>query len=97
MAKKLYVGNLSYQTQEDSLRNLFSSYGNVESVKIITNRDTGYSKGFGFVEMSSDDEAHAAINGTNGSEFDGRTIKVNEALDKPRRDRDSGGGYGSRW
>jgi RNA recognition motif-containing protein len=93
MAKKLYVGNLSYQTHEENLRNLFGSFGNVESVKIITDRDTGYSKGFGFVEMSNDDEALAAINGVNGTEFDGRRIKVNEAMDKPRRDRDSGG----RW
>lgn len=98
MAKKLYVGNLSYNTYEDSLRNLFSSYGNVESVKIITDRDTGYSKGFGFVEMSTDEEALAAITATNGFEFDGRRLKVNEAMDKPRRDRDNGGGgnYG-RW
>ncbi|MCA1950195.1 RNA-binding protein [Gracilinema caldarium] len=96
MAKKLYVGNLSYNTFEDSLRNLFSSYGNVESVKIITDRDTGYSKGFGFVEMSTDAEAQAAISATNGVEFDGRRLKVNEAMDKPRRDRDNGGNYG-RW
>ncbi|QQO11320.1 RNA recognition motif domain-containing protein [Breznakiella homolactica] len=99
MAKKLYVGNLSYQTYEDALRNLFSSFGNVESVKIITDRDTGYSKGFGFVEMSTDEEAQAAISGTNGQEFEGRTLKVNEAMDKPQRsDRgNGGGGYGNRW
>ncbi len=100
MAKKLYVGNLSYNTSEDSLRGLFASHGNVESVKIITDRDTGYSKGFGFVEMGSDEEAQAAIAATNGFELDGRKLKVNEAMDKPRRDRDGGGngggGYG-RW
>ena len=86
MAKKLYVGNLSYNTHEDNLRSLFSSFGTVESVKIITDRDTGNSKGFGFVEMGSDTEAQAAISGTNGSDLDGRAIKVNEAMDKPRRE-----------
>ena len=95
MAKKLYVGNLSYNTYEDSLRNLFAGFGNVESVKIITDRDTGYSKGFGFVEMGTDEEAQAAIAGTNGVPFEGRQLRVNEAMDKPRRDRDSDG-YG-RW
>jgi RNA recognition motif-containing protein len=94
MAKKLYVGNLSYNTYEDSLRSLFTPYGTVESVKIITDRDTGASKGFAFVEMSTDEEAQAAIKGTNGTELDGRSIKVNEAMDKPRRD--SGGGGGNR-
>jgi RNA recognition motif-containing protein len=89
MAKKLYVGNLSYNTYEDNLRNLFTQYGTVESVKIITDRDTGNSKGFAFVEMSTDEEAKAAINGTNSVELDGRAIKVNEAMDKPRRE--------SRW
>ena len=98
MAKRLYVGNLSYNTYEDGLRTLFAAYGNVESVKIITDRDTGSSKGFGFVEMGTDDEARAAIAGTNGREYDGRQLKVNEAMDKPRRDRDSGGGGGyGRW
>ena len=86
MAKKLYVGNLSYNTYEDNLRTLFAQYGTVESVKIITDRDTGNSKGFAFVEMSTDAEAQAAIGGTNGAELDGRAIKVNEAMDKPRRD-----------
>ena len=90
MAKKLYVGNLSYNTTEDSLRNHFAGFGTVASVKIIVDRETGNSKGFGFIEMSSDEEANAAITGTNGSEFDGRQIRVNEAMDKPRRDRSSG-------
>jgi RNA recognition motif-containing protein len=100
MAKKLYVGNLSYNTYEDNLRNLFAPYGNVESVKIITDRDTGNSKGFAFLEMSTDEEAQAAIKGINGTELDGRVIKVNEAMDKPRRDHGSGGGGGyggGRW
>jgi RNA recognition motif-containing protein len=91
MAKKLYVGNLSYNTTEDGLRNLFSNYGTVASAKIIFDRDTGNSKGFGFIEMGSDDEASAAIEGTNGHEFEGRQLRVNEAMDKPRRER---GGYG---
>jgi RNA recognition motif-containing protein len=97
MAKKLYVGNLSYNTTEDGLRNLFGQYGTVASSKIIFDRETGNSKGFGFIEMGSDDEASAAIAGTNGHEFDGRQLRVNEAIDKPRRDRGSGGGYGNHW
>jgi RNA recognition motif-containing protein len=86
MAKKLYVGNLSYKTSEDDLKNYFAGFGTVESVKIISDRDSGNSKGFGFVEMSSDAEAQAAITGSNGQELDGRKLKVNEAIDKPRRE-----------
>jgi len=88
MGKKIYVGNLSYNTIEDSLRAAFQSYGTVASAKIITDRDTGNSKGFGFVEMGTDDEARAAIAALNGHELDGRQLKVNEAMDKPRRDND---------
>jgi RNA recognition motif-containing protein len=98
MAKKLYVGNLSYTTTEDGLRNLFSEFGNVASSKIIFDRDTGNSKGFGFIEMGTDEEASAAITGTNGREFEGRQLRVNEAMDKPRRERgSSGGGYSNNW
>jgi RNA recognition motif-containing protein len=83
MGKKLYVGNLSYNTLEDGLRNYFASYGTVTSAKIIIDRETGNSKGFGFIEMSTDEEAAAAIAGTNGTELEGRQIRVNEAMDKP--------------
>ncbi|MDR1505468.1 MAG: RNA-binding protein [Treponema sp.] len=87
MAKKLYVGNLSYNTSEDGLRALFSAFGSVASVKIIFDRESGNSKGFGFVEMGTDEEANAAVAGTNGKELDGRQIRVNEAMEKPRRER----------
>ena len=93
MAKKLYVGNLSYNTTEDSLRNFFAGYGNVVSAKIIVDRDNGNSKGFGFIEMSTDEEASAAIAGTNGAELEGRQLRVNEAMDKPRRDRSGGNSW----
>jgi len=93
MAKKLYVGNLSYNTTEDRLRNHSSGFGNVASAKIIVDRETGNSKGFGFIEMSTDEEASAAIAGTNGIEFDGRQIRVNEAMDKPRRERSGGNNW----
>lgn len=86
MGKKIYVGNLSYTTNEADLNHLFQAFGEVTSVKIITDRDSGSSKGFGFVEMASDSEAQAAIVGTNGREVGGRQLKVNEAMDKPRRD-----------
>jgi RNA recognition motif-containing protein len=86
MGKKIYVGNLSYNTMEDGLRNIFQNYGTVASAKIITDRDSGQSKGFGFVEMGSDEEAGAAIAALNGQTLDGRALKVNEAMDKPRRD-----------
>lgn len=92
MGKKLYVGGLSYGTSEASLENLFSQVGIVDSVRIITDRDTGRAKGFGFVEMSNDSEAAAAINQFNGMEFEGRTITVNEA--RPQTDRGGGGGGG---
>ena len=91
MAKKIYVGNMSYSTTEDSLRTLFTTYGEVVSVNLITDRYTGESKGFGFVEMAEDSAAMAAISGLNGREVDGRQLRVNEAHDKPRSDNRSGG------
>ena len=95
MGKKLYVGNLPFNTTEDALNQLFSEFGTVASAKIISDRDTGRSKGFGFVEMNTDEEANAAIVGTNGREFEKRTLRVNEAMDKPRREPRGGGG--GRW
>ena len=90
MATKLYVGNLAYTTTEDELREKFSQFGEVESVNVIMDRDTGRSKGFGFVEMGSEDAAQAAIEAMNGTEIDGRTIKVSES--KPQERRPGGGG-----
>lgn len=91
----IYIGNLSYDSSEDGLRTEFSAFGEVDSVRIITDRDTGRSKGFGFVEMPNDNEAMAAINELNGKELDGRQVRVNEA--RPREDRPRGGRGGSRW
>ncbi len=85
MANKLYVGNLNYDTTEDDVRALFAPYGTVSSLKLINDRDTGRPKGFGFVEMATDEEAQAAITGLNSREIDGRRIKVNEANDRPPR------------
>lgn len=93
MGKKLYVGNLSYQMTDSSLQDAFSAFGTVESAKIITDRDSGRSKGFGFVEMSSDQEAATAIEKMNGQVLEGRPLTVNEA--KPMAPRDGGGrGFG---
>ena len=97
MGRKLYVGNLSFGVTEDTLSEKVSEFGKVESCKIITDRDTGQSKGFGFVEMSSDSEAHAAIDGLNGVDFEGRPLKVNEAKPQERNSRGGGGGGGRRW
>ncbi|MDA8122102.1 MAG: RNA-binding protein [Deltaproteobacteria bacterium] len=92
MGKKLYVGNLPFSATEDSLKEAFSRFGTVESVNIITDRDTGHSKGFGFIELSTKQEAAEAISKMNSSEMDGRTLKVSEAL--PQAPRDGGGGRG---
>ncbi|MBU44933.1 MAG: RNA-binding protein [Spirochaetaceae bacterium] len=91
----LYVGNLNYGTTEDSLRSLFSSCGDVVSAKIIIDRDTGRSKGFGFVEMSEKAEGIKAISTFDGQEVDGRNIRVNEA--QPRNGGGGGGGRGRNW
>ena len=90
MGKKLYVGNLTYAVTSSELQSLFEAHGTVESAEVITDRDTGQSKGFGFVEMKTDQEAQAAIAALNGKEVDGRQLTVNEA--RPREDRGGGGG-----
>ena len=92
MATKLYVGNLSFQTNSDKLRDYFAQCGNVESASVVEDRMTGRSRGFGFVEMTTPEEAAAAIEQLNGKEFNGRNLTVNEA--RPRTDRGPGGGYG---
>ena len=94
MGSKLYVGNLSYNTTSSDLEQLFSQHGTVQSAEVIADRDSGRSKGFGFVQMGSDEEAQAAIAALNGQEQDGRTLTVNEA--KPREDRGGFGGGGGR-
>ncbi|MFQ5548880.1 MAG: RNA recognition motif domain-containing protein [Woeseia sp.] len=101
MGRKLYVGNLPYSADQQSLTEKFSECGTVDSVNLITDRDTGRSKGFGFIEMSSDSEAQKAIQELNGMDCDGRPMTVNEA--KPQRKKSTGGGRGgfgrggSRW
>ncbi len=94
MGNKLYVGNLAYSVRDDSLQQAFGEFGTVTSAKVMMDRETGRSKGFGFVEMGSDAEAQAAINGMNGQPLEGRSIVVNEA--RPREERPGGfrGGYG---
>lgn len=92
MAKKLYVGNLAFQTTSQDLQELFAQAGTVESASVIEDRDTGQSKGFAFVEMSTEEEAAAAIDQFNGKELAGRMLKVNEA--RPRESRPGGGGRG---
>ncbi len=87
---KIYVGNLSFNSSEQSVEDLFSNHGQVDEVALIHDRDTGRPRGFGFVTMSNDDEARAAIEALNGTELDGRTLNVNEA--KPREPRSGGGG-----
>ena len=105
MAKKLFIGGLSWDTTDDGLRQAFASYGEITEAKVITDRDTGRSRGFGFVTFSQDNDAKTAISKMDGTSLDGKTIKVNEAQEKsPRRGGRSGGGFGggrgsgrSRW
>jgi RNA recognition motif-containing protein len=92
MGRKLYVGNLSYSVRDSDLQDLFAAHGTVDSAQVIMDRDTGRSKGFGFVEMSSDQEAQAAISALNGREVEGRSLTVNEA--RPREEGGGGGGRG---
>jgi len=92
MGKKLYVGNLSYGVTDSDLETMFAAHGTVQSAQVIMDRDTGRSKGFGFVEMGNDQEAQAAIAGLNGQDKDGRALTVNEA--RPREERSGGGGGG---
>src|SRR5689334_22211089 len=92
VGKKLYVGNLSYKMGNAELEELFSQFGNVTSAQVVQDRETGRSRGFGFIEMSTDQEAQAAIDGLHDKEHDGRPLTVNEA--RPKEPRSGGGGYG---
>jgi cold-inducible RNA-binding protein len=95
MSKKLFVGSLSWNTDDDGLRRAFESFGEVTDAKVITDRETGRSRGFGFITFADDDSATQAINKMNGSMLDGRTINVNEAQERgPRGGGGGGGGYG---
>jgi RNA recognition motif-containing protein len=99
MGRRLYVGNLPYSATEQALTDLFAEHGTVDSVKIITDRGTGQSKGFAFVEMSRDSEASAAISALNGADYQGRPMKVNEAREQNRKPGGNRGGFGraQRW
>lgn len=96
MINKLYVGNLPYSMRDDDLQQHFARFGQVASAKVMMDRDTGRSKGFGFVEMGSGEEAQAAIRGMNGQSFEGRALVVNEARPREERSGGGGGGYGGR-
>ncbi len=94
--KNIFVGNLSFSATEDKLRSLFQNYGTVDRVNIVTDRDSGHPRGFGFVEMTNAAEADRAISALNGWDFEGRKLAVNEA--RPKTDRPGGGGHGrKRW
>ncbi len=92
--KNIFVGNLSYTATEESVRSLFEEYGTVERVSIVTDRDTGQAKGFGFVEMTGDAEAERAISALSGRELNGRALTINEARPKTERSSGGGGGFG---
>jgi RNA recognition motif-containing protein len=95
MAKKLFIGGLSWDTTDDGLRQAFASYGEITEAKVITDRDTGRSRGFGFVTFAQNEDAKSAISKMDGTSLDGKTIKVNEAQEKSPRSGDrSGGGFG---
>src|SRR5437867_1699570 len=94
MGRKLYVGNLTYGVTDSALEQMFAAHGTVESAQVIMDRETGRSKGFGFVEMKTDQEAQAAIAGLNGKEMEGRALTVNEARPKAEGGRSGGGGGG---
>lgn len=91
--KNLFVGNLTFDTTEDTLRELFTPMGEVQQVRIMTDRDTGKSRGFAFVEMANDEDAAKAIAALNGKEFGGRALTINEARPRPERSSSGGGGY----
>ncbi|MBQ49193.1 MAG: RNA-binding protein [Zetaproteobacteria bacterium] len=103
MSKKVFVGGLSWNTDNDGLRAAFETFGDVSDARVITDRETGRSRGFGFVSFEDDSAATKAISEMDGTELDGRSIKVNEALDKPRgaprenRNHNSNDSYGNRW
>ena len=97
MGKKLYVGNLSYDVDSSTLQQCFAEFGEIVSAEVISDRDSGRSKGFGFVEMATDDQAAAAIAAMNGKEVGGRSLTVNEAKPREPRSGGFGGGGGSRW
>jgi len=94
--KNIFVGNLSFGTSEEAVRSLFEAHGTVDRVNIVRDRDTGQPRGFGFVEMTNDNEGTAAINALNGRDLDGRTLNVNEARPKAERGFSGGGGGGGR-
>ena len=97
MSNKVFVGGLSWNTGDEELRDAFSQFGEISDVKVISDRETGRSRGFGFVTFSDNESVQKAISGMDGRELDGRNIKVNEAEDKPRGGDNRGSGRGGRW